>query len=251
MLATELSRGQQALQAIESTLTALPQDALLEPRLQLRHVLAEARDLAQVITRPGVRERLRGVGAEDEAMDALPLAIEALAECERRWARARDARKSLRQAQAEALAYPLRDEMVAACRYHLDGVAVLELLARVTDGENTGDLVQDLRELASFLRDNAGAFAGDASFDPVARAVEAAELGASVAVDLEPTQEALIHLELRDRAFTHLCGLVERVRRAGRYAYRGKAEARWYFSTITASARPRRPLPSAVRALAV
>lgn len=219
--------------------------------MQLTRVLQEARDLARIVARPLVRERILSVGALDAALDGLPVAIDALAECEHRWALARDAGKHPRQAHAEALAYPLRDEMVAACRFHLDGVEGLELLARVTDGENAGDLVQDLRELATFLRENPEAFDGDESFDALACANKAQELAALIAVDVEPSPEALDLLELRDRAFTHLCELVERVRRAGRYAFRGTAEARWYFASLTPPARRRRPLPSAVRALAV
>jgi hypothetical protein len=225
-------------------------DSLFEPKVQLSLVVDDARELQEILERPAVRERLRGVGVRDTAFDELGTSIAALVECERRWCEARDAEKTERQAQAEALGYALRDEMVAACRFHLEGVEVLELLARVTDGENPRDLVQDLRELSMFLRDHTESFAADVTFEPLVCSEEAGELAGAIAVDHEPDAAALEQLELRDRAFTVLCECVQQLRQAGAYAFRGSVSARGYFASETTPARRRRPLPSAVRALA-
>lgn len=242
--------GGRALEQIAELLRNIDVDALLEPKVQLSSVLEEARELHETLARQAVRDRMRGVGVSDSACEELGTIITALAESERRWCAARDAHKTARQAQAEAFGYALRDEMVAACRFHLDGVEVLELLARVTDGENARDLVQDLRELATFLCEHAPAFAKDCTFDALACAEEASELASAVALELEPEPIALEQLELRDRAFTLLCDRVQQLRLAGAYAYRGTLEARRFFASSTVPARRRRPLPSAVRALA-
>jgi hypothetical protein len=248
--AAERQAGADAVARLRERLQSIEPDGLLEPKVQLPLVIDEARELHEILQRPAVRERLRAVGVKESAFDDLFVAITALVECERRWSAARDAAKTERQAEAETLGYALRDEMVAACRFHLGGVEVLELLARVTDGENPRDLVQDLRELSAFLRDQADAFAADATFEPLVCSEEASELAAAIAVDQQPDSAALELLEWRDRAFTLLCELVQELRQAGAYAFRGSLSARGYFACDTTPARRRRPVSSAVRALA-
>lgn len=249
-LASDVEGGPEALSQLLVRLQNIEPDNLLEPKVQLSLVIDEARELQEILDRPVVRDRLRGVGVAEATIVELELAIAALVECERRWCEARDAAKTERQAEAEGLGYALRDEMVAACRFHLSGVEVLELLARVTDGENPRELVQDLLELSAFLRDNGAAFANDTLFEPLVCSDEARELAEAIAVDHEPDAAALEHLELRDRAFTYLCERVQLLRQAGTYALRGSVTARRYFAPGATPARRRRPLPSAVRALA-
>jgi hypothetical protein len=248
--AAAASGGAQALQALHERLQRLALESLVEPKVQVNLVLEEARELSAYLGRPSIRERMKSIGIQEQELDELQLAAKAAAEAERLWVLARDQHKTPRQAQAEVLAYSLRDEMVAACRFHLDGVDVLELLARVADGENARDLVQDLRELAAFVAQRAALFATDTSFDPNLCAAEALELSAAMVLDGELSDEALAQLELRDRALTHLCELLDRLRRAGRYAYRGMPEARAYFASGVTAARRRRPLISSVRSLA-
>jgi hypothetical protein len=249
-LPSDVDGGPEALSQLLGRLQNIEPDNLLEPKVQLSLVIDEARELQEILDRPVVRERLRGVGVAEVTIVELDLAIGALVESERRWCKARDAAKTARQAEAEGLGYALRDEMVAACRFNLSGVEVLELLARVTDGENPRDLVQDLLELSAFLRDNAAAFGNDTLFEPLVCSDEARELADAIAVDHEPDASALEHLELRDRAFTYLCERMQQLRQAGAYALRGSVTARRYFAPGSAPARRRRPLPSAVRALA-
>lgn len=246
-----LSPESSALQSLRDDLMALGDDSLLEPRIQLGAFLDEARELSAILSRASVAKRIRSVGVPQGRLDALELAVEALADSEMCWATARDAQKSEREIQAEPLAYFLRDEMVAACRFNLDRSEVAELLARVTAGEGLHDLAQDLRELSDFVRDHAASFSGDTSFDPLSCADEAVELARSIAVDAGPDEGARALLEQRDRAFTYLVGLVEQLRQAGRYAYRGTPEARAYFASDVAPARRRRPPPSSVQAVAV
>lgn len=243
------TKTQPALLALSAQLQALPEDMLVEPKVQVALVLDEARELLGLLRRSGIRERIKSVGVPEGELDELGPVIDAVEEAEKLWAAKRDENKSLRQVQAEALAYSLRDEMVAACRFNLSGLESVEVLARVTDGENARDLVQDLRELATFVSENVSAFVGDSSFEPLLCSEEARELAAAIAVDGEPTAEALEYQELRDRALTLLCGRVQQLREAGRYAFRGTVEARAFFSSNLCPTRRRHPLPSLVQVL--
>src|SRR5690606_26514468 len=91
-------------------------------------------------------------------------------------------------------------------------------------------------------------FFGDRSFSPGDSARQAQTLAGQLGelgeqLDIKHVSPDVI--ELRDRAFSYLSELVDEVRAAGRYAFRGTDEARAFASDLVAR-RPRSILDSLV-----
>jgi hypothetical protein len=232
--------SQADLDALRSTLLALPAGDVDSPDLPVAVVLQEAHDLRTLCADAKVRERLVSVGLQSTALDALAIAEGALRVAQSEWVVSRDRSKDEAQKAREARGMELRAELAAAVRWNLRAERkALAVLSVIQEGEGVADLVQDLDDLAMLIVQYLPAFASDQSFDAPARAEEARTLGAEIRAGLSQTrqpgaQEA--SKDLRDRAFSYLDDLKTRVRESARYAYRKEPA----FSARFASAYKRR-----------
>ena len=232
--------SQADLDALRSTLLAMPSTDIDQPDLPVAVVLQEAHDLRTLCADPQVRERLVSVGLQAVTLDTLAVAEGALRVAQSEWVVSRDRSKDDAQKAREARGMELRAELAAAVRWNLRAERkALAVLGAIQEGEGVADLVQDLDDLATLIVQHLPAFASDQSFDAPARAEEARTLAAEIRAGLSKSrqpgaQEA--SKDLRDRAFSYLDDLKTRVRESARYAYRRDPA----FSARFASAHKRR-----------
>lgn len=239
--------AQSALKQMQDVLEKIPRQGIAEPRVRVSVVLEEAQELAGLLSRHEVARRLADVGVAAERVQELEPATQALREAEAEWLRARAHGKSAERARAESEGYALRDELLSACRFNLADCDIFAELARITDGEDAQDLRHDLLELAELVENHIDCFRSDRSFAATCRIEEARLLSEQIGYSEElsaPDDDARI---LRNRAFTYLIELMQQLREAGLYAFRGSTQARRYFATHLSPARRSSELPSMVR----
>ena len=216
-----------ALEVLRPRLAAMAEAEVLRPAMPIAIYHQEVHDLVAWLRGEGRWARLEAVGLRASPA-ALEEALEASREAQAGWGAVRSARKPGEQLEVEERAAALRAEVTQALRWNLrESRVAMGALDRIAEGQGTADLVQDLDELAALVEANAEAFAADRTFDPAARAAEARRVATDVRVGLSEyrTDERMREaLSLRDRAWTHLEGLVADVRAAGRYAFRGTAD---------------------------
>lgn len=234
------------LEGLKLQLLELPEATLCEPRVRVSWVLAEASELLTCIRQTRTRLELLAAGLSERKLTELGPAIGALraAEAEILAARCPDAD----YAEALTSALDLRDELLAACHWNLRNREVASALVRITDSTDSAELAMDLRELMQLVREHVSDFENDQSF----RSDQSIRQASALADELTATRDAPIPaelLDLRDRAFTHLCGVIEEIRSAGRYAFRGRPEARHLFASELQPRRWRSRLNSLVRSL--
>jgi hypothetical protein len=71
-----------ALSQVMPKLKSLSDGEILRPRQRIGSILADIGDLAKVVQRPAVRQRVLAVGVKDEQLEELKLALDALREAE-------------------------------------------------------------------------------------------------------------------------------------------------------------------------
>lgn len=226
-----------ALDQVWHLLAQIPDSALCEPQCQIGWVVAEAQELVGILRQHTVRQRIVAAGLPRERMDLLGPLTQALSEAEARWVSALCPLPE--QARAFEDGQQLRDEMLSACRWNLRSRGVSSELARITDSTDPAELSLDLRELAELVTEHSVEFAPDRSFRPSEVAAAAQRAARTLSGIGQASRAAWTAAELRRRAFTCLMQSVEEVRSAGRYAFRGTAEARRLFaSNLAARRRP-------------
>jgi len=213
------------LDALRDRLLMIPHDELRAPDRPLATALQEAHDLLTLIRTAEVWDRLLAIGMARDVREELEQAVAAARAAQSQWTRVSSRRASAAHRACEKRARALRSELLAASRFHLraDQGALATLNAR-SRGDSLGELALDLSFLAALIVRHTSAFAHDQTFDPAARAAEAEAL--SRELTLSASHERLDFkqdesLDLRNRAYTHLARLVEPLRAAGRYAFRG------------------------------
>jgi hypothetical protein len=196
------------------------------PPIPAANLIAEGHALAKVATK--YAEALRKVGLDAKLARSLADRAELLASAQSDLAITRANRRTKREVALEAEAIAARRDMVADGRYALRNDAEAQAaLDRVQEGEGLDDLIQDLRDLATFHRTHARALAkiGVKGAGKATRAEElAAELSAAVSARRAGNEEESAALDLRNRAATYLVLAMREVREAGAYAFRSKPD---------------------------
>jgi hypothetical protein len=228
--------AREAFRSLYPRLKALPDEELIEPRLRVGAILREAEDLSDLVSRASVLVRLQTVGVSPRVVSDLELAREALLYVDTCVRRAQGLGRGPSPLDRAAR---LREELLGACRWNLRGSEHAEALARITDSEEPDELVLDLTELAQLALEHLPAFAGDTTVDARGLANDARAGAAELAA--LPRTGGRVKAEwrqLRAQAFTYLARVVDELRTAGRYAYRGTPGARAWLAAP--SAIPRR-----------
>ncbi len=214
------------LQDLAPVFKAMPAEEVEAPDMPVANVVQEANDLYVLLNENDpIRTRLVKVGLEESTVPALRQATGALQEAQSRWRMIRSGKKGKAQRQLEARANARKLDLLAACRWNLrkDDKASATVSA-ISEGDGTADLVQDLNDLATLMGSRLAAFTTDETFDADEAIAEARRLAQEVrqGTSEERAEQARGEAkDLRDKAFTHLSDLVDDVREAGRYAYRG------------------------------
>lgn len=212
------------LDTLRPLLEAIAIEEIHEPNLPIVVALQEAHDLHTAIHKDDTWARLLAVGVAPAMLEGLPVAVTATRQAQSEWTVIRDRGKAQAQRDREAAGVALRADLMAACRWNLRGDAPAQaVLDAIAQGEGVADLVQDLLDLAMLIGRHEAAFDGDDTFDAAAQAEASRSTAAEISAGLSEARTPGDHQSaklLRDRAYTHLDGLMTELREAGRYAFR-------------------------------
>ncbi|QDG51318.1 hypothetical protein FIV42_11365 [Persicimonas caeni] len=214
------------LDQLRPTLEAIPAAQVKMPGgMPISTYTTEAETLSRLIGQTDVRSELEHVGVPAANLDIFPTAVGAAVEAQSLWVQFRDRKNSPEYNDAIAESEKLRDAMTDACRWNLrDNQRAQAALDVIYPGKGVPDLNQDLHDLAGLIENNLDKFDADQSFDAQAAATRARALREILLGEAASHHHAFDKedaKEQRDRAFTYLDKLVDEIRRAGRYAYRG------------------------------
>lgn len=212
-----------SLDALRPTLLAIRAEDVREPHLPPKVGHQEAEALFTFVQKPEPLALFERLGLSAQVASG-PLALQASREAQAVWLTARDSNKPEAQKAREEEGYELRAELLAACDWNLRAdEAALRVLVRVREGEGLADLVADLETLALLCEQNSAAFAADQTFALPEKVEQAKALALEIAQGLARFQTELSQAEtfdLRNRAWTHLQGIVSELRKGGRYLFR-------------------------------
>lgn len=212
------------LETLLPVLNALATANIVEPNTPMAVALQEAHDLHAAIEAGDTWDRLLRVGLAPSMFEALPLAVAATRQAQSQWVVMRDRGKPQAQRDREQAGVELRSELVAACRWNLrHDPEALAVIDAIVQGEGVPDLVQDLLDLSTLIRQHEGSFDDDETFDAAAQAEVSRSTAAEITAGLSESRLLGDHeaaKQLRDRAYSHMAKLVADVREAGRYAFR-------------------------------
>ncbi len=211
-----------ALQPLEKTLVAIPVAEVAPPPIPSDKLVAEALALFTIGQQHAAA--LKRVGVAAALLAGLTSAAHALAEAQSNVTAAHRLRVTKEEERAVEDATDLRSQMVADARFALRHDAEAQAsVDRIQEGEGLDDLVQDLRALATLHGQHKG---------PLAKIGAAPDKKSKRAIDLAKKVESLVAtrraadagegraIDLRNRAATHLVGLMTEVRAAGAYVFR-------------------------------
>lgn len=205
-----------------SIIAAIPDDETKSPNMKVGVYLQEVEHLywwAQ-----DDKTALTGVGLDWNVVLELRVRAEVLREAEARWYQTRHSRAEVvKHWQAEQRrAKQLRANLLRTLRYvfheHRDALA---FLAAVAKGNSNADLIQDLNHLAVFGRENSESLKRkNIDIAPFHTAADASDGLGSLQASASVAQEGKSHARrIRDKAYTYLKEVVDKVRRAGRYVF--------------------------------
>ncbi len=218
--------SEQDLQELASTFEEMPAELVESPSMPVENVLQEANDLFVLLAEDKpIRQRLLTVGLPEVHIASLRTAIGALQLAQSQWVIVRSGKKSKEQTRLEDTASAHKLDVLAACRWNLrNDERALATVSTITEGDGVADLIQDLNDLATLMNSRREAFADDASFDVETAIAQARQFANAVQKGTSEGRAERAKTEakdLRDKAYTHLSELVDTVRGAGRYAFRG------------------------------
>ena len=213
---------------------AIDAEELRKPHLPMAVFHQEASDLLAFLDQDDAWRKLIDVGHPEDAQSAAETALTASRAAQSAWVTATRPRKTQDDEARELLVRRQYAKAMSACRFNLrDDRSAQEALERLKEKRGLAALAADCAAMAKLLEANLEAFANDKSFDAPAMAAQLSEVAtAMTAVSSErraargPSPLA----EARDRAFHVLYEILEKVRTAGRHAFRNTPDARRFGS---------------------
>ncbi len=223
------------LSSLRARLLALPASEVQAPNLPMAVILQEANDVLTLVSAEAVWSQLGAVGTQLEARTLLSQAIGATRAAQSRWTLLRDRRKHEAQKQREVQSQALRTELLTVGRWNLrHDRAAQDTLRAIGAGNGVANLIQDLSDLAVLFECKRAAFSADRSFDLPARVEQARTLSSELAASTSAARldsDQTSALDLRNRAYSLLCGLLASMRATGRYAFRDQPDMRKRFAS--------------------
>ena len=214
--------SRQDYEALSGEIRSIRDEETLSPTMPVAVYLQESEDLFEWCRAD--RQALERVGLDWALVDGMPQRIGAARYAQSAWNTVRFTRREAQQqwdAQSP-IGYDLRDELVHHFFYAFRRDARLVGRVRaIDDGSGGADLVQDLSDLATLGRKNAGLLEA-VGIDPdlLDRAVAlSGELADLLAVARGVRGESPEARLVRDKAFTYLKLAVSEIRQTGRYVF--------------------------------
>jgi len=228
----------EAIKAIadEDTLVPnLPMDTYLQMNETLYHwSLDDAEDLSAIgITREMLDELAVRNGACRETQSIWNKNYHSQQEAQKQWN------------EESPAAYELRDELLHAMRYaYRNDEALMNRVRAIAEGDGHADMIQDLNDLAVLGKENTDPLTA-LNFD-LEMLDTAASLSDQMATLLaEANGDKAIQNEskvIRDKAYTHVKGLADEIREAGKYLfwkdknrYKGYTQSYWQTKKTSSS----------------
>jgi hypothetical protein len=211
-----------ALDAVREALAAIPPErAAALPTIPVDRMLGEARALA--VSARKHAEDLVGAGLDEALIGDLRVRVQALADAQAALVAIRGLKRSAAELALAREALALRSDMIASGRFALRKDANAQaVLGRIQEGDGLDDLIQDLRALAVFFRQNAPALKRIGAKPDLKRQhaeQTAAELERLLAGRRGGHREAAA-FDLRNRAAVYLQEAVSEIRATGVYVFR-------------------------------
>lgn len=203
-------------------LLAIPRENIATPHIPVDIFIKESEYQAQVAKED--REQLLAVGMDAKYLDEIDVRIGALREAQSRWNKEYTEQAEAQREWSEKSpdAYDLRDDLLRDMRYaYRRDTALLDQVAKITDGFGHADMIQDLNDLAVLGKANTEPLQAIkldmAKLDRAATmANEMGELlGKANGGQLNDNAAKL----LRDRAYTHLKEAIDEIRATGKYVF--------------------------------
>ncbi len=215
---------QEVLLALKDEFDALDPQYVHDPVANPMVYVEEARGLVAILLKNSeLATPLKELGIDESVYEKTMLAAKLCEVTEHKWLLLLKRSRRSSWSEVEKRGQMMRDELIAAARYHLRHDAhMLHELDLVQEGEGAADLILDLDTLARFIRARRRSFRHDPLFDADERADAARKLAHELREHLgeiprDPEREAL--RKLRARSFSLLSYLLFEIRQAGLYRF--------------------------------
>lgn len=208
---------------LKATIEALDDKLIKVPDLPVDIFNQEAENLYQVALND--KPELLARGLKEETIELLQKAAGASRYAQATWNKERNEKEAAEQEWKEKSpeAYALRNDLLSELEFAFyDNYDLQSVMARIREGNNDADMIQDLVDLSVVGKDNK-ALLEKTGFDEVL--LDQAEKTADMMSELlakangakdENNQSKI----LRDKAYTYLKQLVDEVRRYGKFVFR-------------------------------
>jgi hypothetical protein len=226
-----------ALKELTPLLEQMQESDVQRPKTPIAIFLSEgAAMLAALEKRQPLVKTMLDAGLDPDAItDHAPKALAALQLAQSSWIGDRRGLTAQEIIDQLTLGYQARMDALDLCAFYARSKR--EAVGRISvirEGEGDADMIDDLRALAAFYREEAPLFARRKKFDPAKQADALSKL----ADKLDPLLESKLlgterraALSLRDRAYTHAEAVLDELRDYGRLVTkRGAAADRLIFS---------------------
>lgn len=213
----------QNFEALKQTIEAMEEKQVLTPDMPVDVFNQEAEDLYQVALVD--KEQLMARGLSEETIELLPQAAGACRYAEAEWNKERNEKQEAEREWKEKSpdAYELRSDLIHELEFaFVENSDLLSAVDRIKDGNGHADMIQDLVDL-SVLGKEQTELLQQTNFDATlldqaeTTADEMSELLARANGTKDENNKAKV---LRDKAYTYLKGIVDEVRRYGKFIFR-------------------------------
>jgi hypothetical protein len=227
---------QQALDVLMPTLEAMAADEVNSPNIPAQVTAREALETVEFVRQtPEVKAALALVKVDDATLDAVEQAAlaadRAALLCKLTLFGVKDEEALATVTRAEEL----EQDILGAFRYNMSGDRdVMAKVRKIAEGAGLLDLYSDIILCAELLDAHPTAFADDGTFDEVAARAECDELAPKLQALLTDPADKLARqraLDLRDRAWSHLDGLLDKLREDGKYVFKKQPTLRARFAS--------------------
>lgn len=216
----------QNFETLQETIKAMDEKEVMQPDMPVDVFNQEAEDLYQVVLVD--KEKLIERGLSEETIELLPQAAGASRYAEAEWNKERNEKQEAEREWKEKspIAYELRSDLVHELEFAFNNDNnLLSILDRIKDGNGNADMIQDLMDLSVLGKEHTDLleqtnFDSNLLVQAETMADEMAELLARANGTKDEDNKAKV---LRDKAYTYLKGIVDEVRRYGKFVFRKDA----------------------------
>jgi hypothetical protein len=217
----------QNFESLRENIETIDANKVLQPDIPVDVFNQEAEDLYQVVLVD--KEKLMERGLTEETIELLPQAAGACRYAEAEWNKERNEKQEAEREWKEKspIAYELRNDLMHELEFAFNADnSLLSVLDRIKEGNGNADMIQDLMNLSVLGKEHAELlqqtnFESSLLIQAETMADEMSELLARANGSKNEDNKAKV---LRDKAYTYLRGIVNEVRRFGKFVFRKDAD---------------------------